>query len=245
MINRTIFVFNNADSDLTVTTTGDLVRFTDTNATPNLLNSQVDTNTIITDLSSEVDKVAGSTPGVLSVAFTAANNTPYYFELVQQKVDPFEQPSVVPISYNSDATATAAEIAAGILAQVNGYSLSNKLDVTATGSGTPVTLTATSQYPLISTQSPKNVTVSTTTAGVAAFLEGSQAESYLNSTVYASDQRPVPGTYYNVIYLAVELPNGLAYGGEQGLRMEYVFLVDGGIAGTSGAVDDLMTAFGI
>ena len=74
-------------------------------------------------------------PSVFSVAFTAANNTTYAINVtgVNTLTGLVE---TRPVSFTSDATGTAGEIAAGLVALVNAL----PFGATATGSGTPVTI---------------------------------------------------------------------------------------------------------
>jgi len=74
-------------------------------------------------------------PSVFSVAFSAANNTTYAINVtgVNTLTGLVE---TRPVSFTSDATGTAGEIAAGLVALVNAL----PFGATATGSGTPVTI---------------------------------------------------------------------------------------------------------
>ncbi len=74
-------------------------------------------------------------PSAFSVAFTAGNNTTYAINVtgVNTLTGLVE---TRPVSYTSDATGTAGEIAAGLVALVNAL----PFGATATGSGTPVTI---------------------------------------------------------------------------------------------------------
>jgi hypothetical protein len=74
-------------------------------------------------------------PSAFSVAFTAANNTTYAINVtgVNTLTGLVE---TRPVSFTSDATGTAGEIAAGLVALVNAL----PFGATATGSGTPVTI---------------------------------------------------------------------------------------------------------
>lgn len=71
-----------------------------------------------------------------AISFTAANSTEYAFIITQVVND---QTVSVPIRYTSDASATAGEIASALVSLING---SSKLRVTASGSGTPITIVA-------------------------------------------------------------------------------------------------------
>jgi hypothetical protein len=74
-------------------------------------------------------------PSAFSVAFTAGNSTTYAINVtgVNTLTGLVE---TRPVSYTSDATGTAGEIAAGLVALVNAL----PFGATATGSGTPVTI---------------------------------------------------------------------------------------------------------
>lgn len=74
-------------------------------------------------------------PSAFSVAFTAGNNTTYAINVtgVNTLTGLVE---TRPVSFTSDATGTAGEIAAGLVALVNAL----PFGATATGSGTPVTV---------------------------------------------------------------------------------------------------------
>ncbi len=105
---------------------------------------------------------------VQTLTFTAANSTEYSFCL-QQDIDGVIK--VQKFSYVSDSTGTAAEIAAAILAMVN----SSGFKITATGSGSPVTLTAQTGYPVfVCTKIAGFSATATTTAGVYAKYTGDQ-----------------------------------------------------------------------
>jgi hypothetical protein len=70
------------------------------------------------------------------ITFTAANSTTYAFT-IQQVVN--ERLQVVPFSFTSDSTATAGEIATALVSAINA---ATSLRVTASGTGTPVTVVA-------------------------------------------------------------------------------------------------------
>ena len=72
---------------------------------------------------------------VTTLVFSAANNTTYKFTL-SQEID--GETRMQTFFYTSDANATTAEICAAFVAQVNASSFK----VTASGSGSPITLTA-------------------------------------------------------------------------------------------------------
>ncbi len=78
---------------------------------------------------------------VASVSYSVANSTTYSMVIGQQVGDNFISET---INYPSDSTATDAEIAAALVAAVN----ASQLQITATGSATPITLTADAGYPL-------------------------------------------------------------------------------------------------
>ena len=70
------------------------------------------------------------------IAFTAANNQTYAFT-IEQVVN--ERLQVIPFSYTSDSTGSAAEIAGAFVSAINA---ATSLRVTASGAGTPVTVVA-------------------------------------------------------------------------------------------------------
>lgn len=98
---------------------------------------------------------------ISTVAFTAANNTTYRFNL-QQMVDGFLKSLIV--TYISDGSGTAAEIDAAFTAQIT----KEGFKITPSGAGTPLTLTAQAGYPLFTIANIENTTVATGTAGVEA-----------------------------------------------------------------------------
>lgn len=88
----------------------------------------------------------------VEVAYSVANSTTYSFTLGQQVGDNYLTET---FSYTSDATAADAEIAAGLVAQIN----ASQLQIAASGAGTPLTITAAAGYPLFSVQNSDNVTI--------------------------------------------------------------------------------------
>lgn len=104
-----------------------------------------------------INKGKLETANVQTLTFTAANSTVYSFK-VSQMVD--RALKVVSFYYTSDATATAAEIAAAIVNTFNAQNAQNGIYVTASGSGSPVTLTGQSGYPLFTVYDvSSNITV--------------------------------------------------------------------------------------
>ena len=103
-----------------------------------------------------------------TLVFSAANNTTYKFTL-SQEVD--GETKMQTFFYTSDANATTAEICAAFVAQVNASSFK----VTASGSGSPITLTAQAGYPIFKVTLVANFTSQATgTAGIAAAYTGEQ-----------------------------------------------------------------------
>lgn len=110
------------------------------------------------------------TSQVTTVAFTAANNTTYRFA-INQIVN--GNPVTYIVRYVSDSTATAAEIASAFVAQINAQTGATSIQVTASGAGTPITLTADSGYPTFTVQAIENIgTITNTVAGVIAAGQG-------------------------------------------------------------------------
>ena len=105
---------------------------------------------------------------VTTLVFSAANNTTYKFTL-SQEID--GETRMQTFFYTSDANATTAEICAAFVAQVNASSFK----VTASGSGSPITLTAQAGYPIFKVTLVANFTSQATgTAGIAAAYTGEQ-----------------------------------------------------------------------
>jgi hypothetical protein len=105
---------------------------------------------------------------VTTLVFSAANNTTYKFTL-SQEID--GETRMQTFFYTSDANATTAEICAAFVAQVNASSFK----VTASGSGSPITLTAQAGYPIFKVTLVANFTSQATgTAGIAAAYTGAQ-----------------------------------------------------------------------
>lgn len=103
-----------------------------------------------------------------TLVFSAANNTTYKFTL-SQEVD--GETKMQTFFYTSDANATASEICAAFVAQVNASSFK----VTASGSGSPITLTAQAGYPIFKVTLVANFTSQATgAAGIAAAYTGAQ-----------------------------------------------------------------------
>ena len=103
-----------------------------------------------------------------TLVFSAANNTTYKFTL-SQEVD--GETKMQTFFYTSDANASTAEICAAFVAQVNASSFK----VTASGSGSPITLDAQAGYPIFKVTLVANFTSQATgTAGIAAAYTGAQ-----------------------------------------------------------------------
>ena len=103
-----------------------------------------------------------------TLVFSAANNTTYKFTL-SQEVD--GETKMQTFFYTSDANATVGEICAAFVAQVNASSFK----VTASGSGSPITLDAQAGYPIFKVTLVANFTSQATgTAGIAAAYTGAQ-----------------------------------------------------------------------
>lgn len=93
-----------------------------------------------------------------SVAFTAANDTTYSFQVGQYNRQ-LQRIVWDTVSYKSDSTGTAAEIAAGFVDYVNAKTSGGAWDLTASGSGTPVTIVGKAGNPLFFTRATQNVTI--------------------------------------------------------------------------------------
>jgi len=106
---------------------------------------------------------------VQTLSFTAANSTNYSFR-VSQVVNGVLR--IASFNYLSDATATAAEIAAAIVATFNAQVAQGSIFVTATGSGSPVTLTANEGFPLFTIYDvSSNITVANGMANINTALQ--------------------------------------------------------------------------
>ena len=93
---------------------------------------------------------------VYSASFVAANNTEYLITVSQQLLNGrIDQRTV---GFTSDATATAGEIAAGLVASINALQLNGFL-VSATGASSPITITSTAPQAFVSIVGSSNVTV--------------------------------------------------------------------------------------
>lgn len=117
------------------------------------------------------------TLNVQTLTFTAANSTDYSFS-VKQTINGVDK--IVNFFYTSDATATAAEIATAIVNTFNAQNAQNGIFVTATGSASPVTLTAQAGYPLFTVyNASSNITVANGMGNINTAL---QAGSISNAT---------------------------------------------------------------
>jgi len=116
-----------------------------------------------------INKGKLETLSVQTLTFTAANSTDYYFS-VKQTVNGVDK--IVNFFYTSDATATAAEIATAIVDTFNAQNAQEGIFVTATGSSSPVTLTAQAGYPLFTVyNASSNITVADALANINTALQ--------------------------------------------------------------------------
>lgn len=90
-----------------------------------------------------------------TITYTAAASTRYAFA-IDQMIAGVLQTTLV--DYTSDSTGTDAEIAAAILANINAAQAQGSIQVIASGSATPVTLTAQAGYPLFTVRTITGVT---------------------------------------------------------------------------------------
>lgn len=111
---------------------------------------------------------------VASVAFTAANSTSYKFSINQQVGDEY---ITKVFQYTSDSTATAAEIATAFVTAINN---DGNLQLTASGSGTPITITADAGYPLFNVTDISNTT---TTSGMATYAPNGTAANAITNVI--------------------------------------------------------------
>ncbi len=122
----------------------------------------------ITHLGAGVVTYVGETLQVTTVAFSASNNVTYKLTLTQE-IDGETRNQT--FFYTSDANASLAEICAAFVAQINNSSFR----VTASGSGSPLTLTAQAGYAKFVVTLVSNFTSQTTgTPGVYAAYTGAQ-----------------------------------------------------------------------
>jgi len=116
-----------------------------------------------------VNKGRLETLSVQTLTFSAANSTVYSFK-VSQMVDGALK--VVSFNYTSDATATAGEIATAIVDTFNAQVAQGGIYVTASGSSSPVTLTAQAGYPLFTVyDASSNITVANALADINTALQ--------------------------------------------------------------------------
>lgn len=90
---------------------------------------------------------------VKEVSYTAGNNTNYKFSIQQRVGDNVISHTA---DYTSDASGTDAEIAAALVLQINKW---DDLKVTASGTVSPITLTADAGYPFFTVTNISNTTV--------------------------------------------------------------------------------------
>lgn len=100
---------------------------------------------------------------VSTITFTAASNTDYSFSVTQAQTAT-GSPVTVMARYTSDSSGTAAEIAAGLNANINANS--GALGVTISGASTTLTLTAVAGTPLYTVTAIENTTYALSMAGV-------------------------------------------------------------------------------
>jgi len=122
-------------------------------------------------------------PSAFSVAFTAANNTTYAINVtgVNTLTGLVE---TRPVSFTSDATGTAGEIAAGLVALVNAL----PFGATATGSGTPVTISGPAGLLVV------NAGNTTVTSGNATFAPNGTPSIAITQSIAAASAPAVAGT---------------------------------------------------
>lgn len=122
-------------------------------------------------------------PSAFSVAFTAANNTTYAINVtgVNTLTGLVE---TRPVSFTSDATGTAGEIAAGLVALVNAL----PFGATATGSGTPVTISGPAGLLVV------NAGNTTVTSGNATFAPNGTPSVAITQSIAATGAPAVAGT---------------------------------------------------
>ena len=122
-------------------------------------------------------------PSAFSVAFTAANNTTYAINVtgVNTLTGLVE---TRPVSFTSDATGTAGEIAAGLVALVNAL----PFGATATGSGTPVTISGPAGLLVV------NAGNTTVTSGNATFAPNGTPSIAITQSIAATGAPAVAGT---------------------------------------------------
>lgn len=111
-----------------------------------------------------------------TITYTPASNTRYAF-YIDQVINGVT--NTILVDYTSDSTGTDAEIAAAILANVNAAQASGAIQVVATGSATPVTLTAQTGYPLFTVRTVTGVTYASAQTNINAAL---QAGAITNAT---------------------------------------------------------------
>jgi|NOAtaT_6_FD_contig_111_550296_length_1995_multi_3_in_0_out_0_2 hypothetical protein len=155
---------------------------------------------------------------VTTVAFSAANNATYKLS-VSQIIN--GEAVNRTFFYTSDSNATAAEICAAFVAQIN----ASEVKITASGSGSPLTLTAQAGYPIFTVTLVANFTSQTTgTAGIAAAYTGDQlialgVANALSGTDY---------NYWNFTYVRDLVSNNTLAKGEE---LEHTLFI---AAGTDG-----------
>ena len=122
-------------------------------------------------------------PSVFSVAFTAAASTTYAINVtgVNTLTGLVE---TRPVSFTSDATGTAGEIAAGLVALVNAL----PFGATATGSGTPVTISGPAGLLVV------NAGNTTVTSGNATFAPNGTPSVAITQSIAAASAPAVAGT---------------------------------------------------
>ncbi|KKM19605.1 hypothetical protein LCGC14_1653920 [marine sediment metagenome] len=128
------------------------------------------------DRSTEVLVSLAETRQILSVAYTAANNTEYKFT-VNQIIDGKLYTKIV--KYTSDASGSDAEIATGLVGAFN--NAKNGVRAVASGAATPLTFTAAAKYdsdyvivgePMLSIEDISNTTTTSNQDNHTAALQG-------------------------------------------------------------------------
>lgn len=119
------------------------------------------------------------TLSIQTITYTAASNTTYEF-IINQDILQNGSTSNYTISYTSDSTGSDAEIASALVTQINAL---GGIKVAATGSASPITLTAEAGYPLFTVSVISNVTVG---SGMTTYAPSGTAANAI-TTVIAPD----------------------------------------------------------
>jgi hypothetical protein len=122
----------------------------------------------LTHLGAGVEDFAAEVLQITNVVFTASNNVTYVLSISQQIDGEVRSRRFF---YTADSTASDSEICAAFVAQINAADLK----ITASGSGSPLTLTAQAGYPVfVVTLNTAFTSQSTSQAGVYATYTGAQ-----------------------------------------------------------------------